>query len=546
MYDNNNIDSFHENTNNETGAEQNTEPVTDTGFVLVDAPESDKANDTVNAASTGYAGAENAAADSSQTADTAQQGVYSGYTQQSDATAQSSASEDYTQQGAFSGQMQQTDAASQTYTSSTGGSGAQPFSARDIQPRKKTGWGKKILAVCLSGLLFGSCAAGAYLGITYLAGSRAQTEGRAAAGTDLEGVRKDLEISQVETVSTVKSESDSVAAGVAYDVSEVVENVMPAMVSIVNNYTETYNTIFGQTYTQQAASSGSGIIIGENDTEIIIATNYHVISGSDEIAITFADDSTATAYIKGSNPDMDLAVVSVPLDSLSAETKSSIAVAQLGDSDELKLGQPVIAIGNALGYGQSVTTGVVSAINREITNEDGVTGNFIQTDAAINPGNSGGALLNMNGQVIGINSSKIGGSTIEGMGYAIPISAAEPIISDLSLQTTKIKVEEADRGYLGISIREVSSSMSQAYGIPQGIYITEVVKGSAAEAAGLQARDVIVKFDTFEIEDTSDLQEALQYFAAGTTVNVEVMRIQNNEYQSVTLELTLGERPANQ
>ena len=242
----------------------------------------------------------------------------------------------------------------------------------------------------------------------------------------------------------------------------------------MNNYSETYSTIFGQTYTQQSASSGSGIIIGENTEEIVIATNYHVISGSDEIVITFADATTATAYIKGSNPNMDLAVVSVPLNSLSAETKENIAVAKLGNSDALKMGQPVIAIGNALGYGQSVTTGVVSAIDREITNENGVTGRFIQTDAAINPGNSGGALLNLSGEVIGINSSKIGGSTVEGMGYAIPISAAEPIINDLSLQTTKVKVPENERGFIGVSIREVSASMAQVYGMPQGIYITGV------------------------------------------------------------------------
>ncbi len=422
---------------------------------------------------------------------------------------------------------------------------AQPFSARDIQPRPKTGLGKKIAALCLSGLLFGACAAGAYFGIVHLAGGFETEQQTTTTESDTDIVEKDPEIKEVEITSPLDGNSNSVAAGVVYDVSGVVENVMPAMVSIVNNYSETYSTIFGQTYTQQSASSGSGIIIGENDTEIVIATNYHVISGSDEIVITFADATTATAYIKGSNPNMDLAVVSVPLSSLSNETKSSIAVAKLGNSDALKMGQPVIAIGNALGYGQSVTTGVVSAIDREITNENGVTGSFIQTDAAINPGNSGGALLNLSGEVIGINSSKIGGSTVEGMGYAIPISAAEPIISDLSLQTTKVKVPEDERGFIGVSIREVSASMAQVYGMPQGIYITGVNEKSAAEAAGIQVHDIIVKFDTFDVESTADLSEALQYYAAGTTVTIEVMRIQGNEYVRVPLELTLGKMQSN-
>ena len=422
---------------------------------------------------------------------------------------------------------------------------SKPFSARDIQPRQSTGLGKKIAALCLSGLLFGACAAGVYLGIVHLADGFKTEQQTTVIGSDVNTVEKDPEIKDVAISSPVDDDSTSVAAGVVYDVSGVVENVMPAMVSIVNNYSETYSTIFGQTYTKQSASSGSGIIIGENADEIVIATNYHVISGSDEIVITFADASTATAYIKGSNPNMDLAVVSVPLSSLSAETKASIAVAKLGNSDALKMGQPVIAIGNALGYGQSVTTGVVSAIDREITNENGVTGRFIQTDAAINPGNSGGALLNLSGEVIGINSSKIGGSTIEGMGYAIPISAAEPIISDLSSQTTKVKVPESERGFIGVSIREVSANMAQVYGMPQGIYITGVNQDSAAEAAGIQVHDIIVKFDTFDVESTADLSEALQYYAAGTTVSIEVMRIQGNEYVRVPLELTLGEMQSN-
>ena len=440
-------------------------------------------------------------------------------------------------QGAFSGQAQQ------TYTFAPAGSGPQPYSARDIKPRKKMGLGKRIVALCLSGLLLGSCAAGAYLGIMHLAEYFGFSKPAAVEESTLpsEVIQKEPEIKEVETISPVQS--GNVGVSVLWDISNVAEQVMPAMVSVINKYTETVSSFWGQSYTQEGASSGSGIIIGENDTELLIATNYHVVSGSNTIEITFIDEALATAYIKGTNPDMDLAVVAVMLDDLSTETKEAIAVASLGNSDNLRLGEPVIAIGNALGYGQSVTDGIVSAINRQITNEDGITGSFIQTNAAINPGNSGGALLNMQGQVIGINSSKIGGSAIEGMGFAIPISAAQPIINDLSLQTTKIKVEESKRGYLGISIDERTSNYIQMYGMPQGLFVSEVVKDGAAHAAGMQRYDIIVAFDTFKIGSYADLQEAMQYYEAGTTVPVEVMRLQNGEYTSVMLEVTLGERP---
>ena len=417
---------------------------------------------------------------------------------------------------------------------------AKPWSARDIQPRKKTGWGKRIAVLLLCGILLGVTAAGTYLSVMYAAGKFGLQPIDEDYEIPGEAVVKEPEIEKVEPI-----QGTSGSIGIAYDVSDVVESVMPAMVSIINRYTETINGFFGQSYTQENASSGSGIIIGQNDTELLIATNYHVVSGSNDIQITFIDNTTATAYIKGTDPEMDLAVVSVVLETLSADTKGAIAVASLGNSEDLKLGEPVIAIGNALGYGQSVTTGVVSALDREIAVEDSeTTGSFIQTDAAINPGNSGGALLNMSGQVIGINSSKIGGSTIEGMGYAIPISAAQPIIDDLSLQTTKIKVDEAERGYLGVSIQEVTSSISKMYGMPRGVYIAELVDGGAADVAGIQVRDIIVGFDTFEITSYADLDEALQYFAAGTTVSVEVMRPNGSSYESITMELTLGKRPA--
>lgn len=433
--------------------------------------------------------------------------------------------------GAFSGSyMQQNEAAQE-------GSNAPVYNAKDIQPRKKMGWGKRILILLLCGIVLGGSAACAFVGVNQLI-DKYSTEEEEVSFPSEEVVQKEPEIEKVEPMTPPQP-----VAGIVYDVSDMVEKVMPAMVSVINNYTETINSFWGQSYTQKGASSGSGIIIGENETELLVATNYHVVSGSDAIEITFIDGSTANAYIKGTDPKMDLAVVSVVLAELTPETKAAIAVASLGDSEALKLGQPVIAIGNALGYGQSVTTGCVSAIDREINMEDGTTGSFIQTDAAINPGNSGGALLNLQGQVIGINSSKIGGSTIEGMGFAIPINAAEPIISDLSLQTTKIKVEESKRGYLGVGIQEVTASISQMYGMPQGVFIGELMEDSAAKQAGMKVRDIIVQLDSFQIKSYADLQEALQYYAAGTTVEVTVMRAEGSEYVSVTLEVTLGERP---
>ena len=483
------------------------------------------------------------AADKEATTDTQQQvqqpaaqtGVYSG-----GYSAMGQSSQDgtngYGQQGNFSGYAQQNPYSAQ------GNGNSQPYSAKDIQPRKKMGWGKRIAVLVLCGLILGSSTAGAYFGVTYLIDKFAPVREEVAASSEAEVIDKEPEINLIEPMSPVQS--GNVTVGVAYDVSPVVDRVMPAMVSIINNYTETISGFFGQSYTQEGASSGSGIIIGENETELLIATNYHVVEGNDALEITFIDGTVGQAHIKGTNPDMDLAVVSVALDSLTEETKNSIAVANLGNSDELKLGQPVIAIGNALGYGQSVTTGVVSAVDRQISIEEGSTGSFIQTDAAINPGNSGGALLNMNGQVIGINSNKIGGSAIEGMGYAIPISAAEPIISDLSLQTTKVKVDDAERGSLGVRVAEVTASENQRFGMPQGVYIGEFTENSPAQAGGMMIGDIIVGFDSFKISSYADLQEAMQYFAEGSTVSIEVMRVQDGRYASVMLEVTLGERLA--
>ena len=309
--------------------------------------------------------------------------------------------------------------------------------------------------------------------------------------------------------TTESTQSAQLATNVTYvesDVSNVVEKVMPAMVSIVNNFTETAN-VFGQQYTQEEAASGSGIIVGKTDDELLIVSNNHVVESADTLTVTFIDGSEAQAQVKGLDSDMDLAVIAVSLNDLSDDTKNAITVATLGSSDDLKLGEPVIAIGNALGYGQSVTNGIVSALNREITLENGSTGTFIQTNAAINPGNSGGALLNMNGEVIGINSNKIGGTAVEGMGYAIPITSASPIIADLMERQTRTKVAEDEVGYIGISLQEVTSQISKMYNMPEGIYVVSVEEGSAAANAGIMKGDIITKFDGSSISSYSDLQK---------------------------------------
>lgn len=403
--------------------------------------------------------------------------------------------------------------------------------------KKHGGYFRKVLVSVSLGLFFGL-----FAGIGFYAVQ--QGTGMLKTGTDT-AVAEEI---TSEAMSESTQSSAQLATNVTYvesDVSNVVEKVMPAMVSIVNNFTETAS-IFGQQYTQEEAASGSGIIVGKTDEELLIVSNNHVVESADTLTVTFIDGSEAQAQIKGLDSDMDLAVIAVSLNDLSDDTENAITVATLGNSDELKLGEPVIAIGNALGYGQSVTNGIVSALNREITLENNSVGTFIQTNAAINLGNSGGALLNMNGEVIGINSNKIGGTTVEGMGYAIPITSASPIIADLMERQTRTKVAEDEVGYIGISLQEVTSQISQMYNMPEGIYVVSVEEGSAAANAGIMKGDIITKFDGSSITSYSDLQKTLQYYAAGDTATVTVQRPQNGEYVAIELNLILGSRPASQ
>jgi serine protease Do len=406
-------------------------------------------------------------------------------------------------------------------------------------PVKKKGKALKVLLVAV--LVLALLSGGGYYAYTNFARSPQLAQNQQQEqGEDQQNQVVDNTVEEQDTpIQTTTTSGESLA--VVTDVTAVVAEVMPAMVMIRNNFTASAN-YFGYSTSEEATASGSGFIVGENDTELLVATNYHVIEGADSLEVIFADDAVVEAVVKGTDSEMDLAVIAVMLDDISSETKAAIKVATLGSSETLTLGEPAIAIGNALGYGQSVTTGVISAINREVEISEGVKQTFIQTDAAINPGNSGGALLNMNGEVVGINSNKIGGEAIEGMGYAIPISVAQPIIDKLMNEETRLKVASADRGYIGISGVGVTSDVTAGYGIPQGVYVADVSRGGGADEAGIQKGDVITEFEGWEITSMDDLQTRLQYYAAGTDVTIKVLRQARNgeEYEEMTFTVTLG------
>ena len=418
--------------------------------------------------------------------------------------------------------------------------------AKEKKPGNGMNFFKKAAACVALGLFFGIFAGLGFYVVETVSGmngkadaqqtSQLQTDNAVAAASG--EVQTGAEAQAAQTAGI--KETDTVTTVVS-DVTDVVDKVMPSIVSINNHYTETIS-YFGQAMTSEGEGSGSGIIVGQNDSELLVVTNYHVIEGADSLTVKFVEDSEAEAFVKGTDADMDLAVIAIPLDSIDAGTLSQIAVATLGDSDSLTVGEPAIAIGNSLGYGQSVTTGVISALNRSIELSNGSNGTFIQTDAAINPGNSGGALLNIKGEVIGINSNKIGGSTIEGMGYAIPISAANPIIAELMLKETKNKVADDERGYLGISGITVTDEVVQTYGMPEGVYIVQVYDGTAAADAGLQKGDVITEFAGEKITSMDELQQELAFHAKGEQVEMTVMTVGNGGYETKTVTLTLGNK----
>ena len=335
----------------------------------------------------------------------------------------------------------------------------------------------------------------------------------------------------------------------ATDVSQVVEEAMPAVVAVASTAVYQmpdfgFGWFFGggsQSY--EVPSSGSGIIIGENDTELLIVTNNHVVQDTVSLKITFVDDAAVDAAVKGTDTDTDLAVISVPLDQIPQETKEKIAVARLGDSDGLKVGQGVIAIGNALGYGQSVTVGYVSALNREIKTSDGNARVLLQTDAAINPGNSGGALLNMKGEVIGINAAKYSSTEVEGIGYAIPVSGVQEILDELMNRKTRSEVAEEKRGYLGIQGTTVDEDAAAAFGMPKGVYVYKILKDGAAADSQLREKDIITKLDGMTVKSMQELQKLLKGYEAGETIELLVQRQEDGQYKEIQIPVTLTGLP---
>lgn len=395
-------------------------------------------------------------------------------------------------------------------------------------PRKPGAFGPFAAKTVAAALIFGLVGGGVFTGVSYI-GTRAISNPSTASAK------------LTTTTSSGTKQTSSGDAKDLTDVSSVVDEVMPSIVAITNTGTVTYNSFFGKK-SQQSQSCGSGIIVSEDDDYLYIATNNHVVADSEELTVQFDDDSVVKAEIRGTDPDDDLAVVRVKKSDLGKDTYSNIKIATIGDSDSVAVGSPAIAIGNALGYGQSVTTGIVSALNRTVTTQDSQTGetvtnnNLIQTDAAINPGNSGGALLNENGEVIGINSVKYSSTDVEGIGYAIPMSVAKPIIESL-IQDGKYTNE--NQAYLGIKGGDVSSEMV-AYGFPQGVYVSSVSAGSGAANAGLQEGDIITAVDSTKISSMTELQSALKSYKAGDKVTLTVARQSGRQYEESKVEVTLS------
>ena len=366
----------------------------------------------------------------------------------------------------------------------------------------------------------------------------AQAQETEAQETEEQTAKETFAVSTAQLVDTADAFSYS-------GVADIAENAMPTIVAITNKSVQEVQSFYrGRTFQYESESCGSGIIVGENDTELLICTNNHVVEGARELTVSFIDESSYQAQIKGTDPSNDLAVVAVNLEDIDQDTLSQIKIAKLGDSDEMRVGEQVVAIGNALGYGQSVTTGIVSAKDRTIDVQEGRSiysyEDLIQTDAAINPGNSGGALLNMNGELIGINSAKASSSGVEGMGYAIPVSKAQPILEKLMNRETRNIVDEDEAAYMGISGEGVSSEAVQLYNVPAGIYLTQVAEDSLAAKAGLQVGDIITAFDDVQVTTMDELKDRLQYYKGGETVEMKVQSAANGAYTEKTVSITLG------
>lgn len=421
--------------------------------------------------------------------------------------------------------------------------GQNPNSPRYEKPKKKKTIMSKIAVAASVAVVFGVVASASFQLTDYVGGKAfprtQETEAKISSTGTVNEQNKTAEGSTVSTSST--------------DVAKVAENAMPSIVAITSKTVKEVQTYFYGTQSQEEESSGSGIIIGKNDKELLIATNNHVVEGSENLTVCFTvnvenqEDKVVQAQVKGTDPEHDLAMVAVQLSDIPADVLSQVKIAEIGDSDDLQVGQQAIAIGNALGYGQSVTSGIISALNREVsveTTSGTVTNSLIQTDAAINFGNSGGALLNIHGQLIGINSVKAASSGVEGMGYAIPINTAKPILDDLMNRTTRTKVDSSEKGYMGVKPVDVSEEAKQVYNMPSGAFLYEVVEGSAAEKAGLVKGDIVTKIDGISVTSANDLYDRMNYYKAGETIDLEVQAAEGGEYKARTVSVTLDKQSA--
>lgn len=407
--------------------------------------------------------------------------------------------------------------------------------ADEVKPRL---WVKGLKFVSVAAL-FGLIAGGVFFGVNYAANKILPTNN----GVNSEDIIRETTGITVNKIDAVQSDGM-----VIMDVSQVVENAIPSVVAFNGTVTQSYmlSPFFGGNYEQEVPVSGSGIIIGQNDKELLLVTNAHVVDGVNDIKVTFVDGAVVPAVVKGSKSNKDIAVAAVNLKDIPAETLKHIAVVEVGDSDALKMGQPVIAIGNALGEGQSSNVGWISGLNRNITIDGNQYDNLIMTDAAINHGNSGGALLNIHGQLIGITSAKNAGAEVEGMGYAIPISSVEDIINNLMNKVVREKVSEDRVGYLGITGLDITASISSSYGWPEGALITKVSENSPAQKAGLFKNDIIYAFDGEDVSSFEGLRDLMGYYAEGETVKIDYYRIVNGEYEKMSAEVTLGNRSKEQ
>ena len=439
----------------------------------------------------------------------------------------------------------------QRYQYSTCNAGTEPGPGKTGHRGKKTrmkksrtpmGTGKKWMMNVAMALVFGLIAGTVFYGVN--------AAGKAMNGSaqTAENTVAPITIASTDTAGDIETTPASSSAGTG-TVASVAENAMPSLVTISTMTVEEMRDFFGSTQSYQVSGAGTGVIVGQNDTELLIATNNHVVDGATSLSVGFIDETSVEALVKGTDSENDLAVVAVQLADIPEETMNQIKIAVLGNSDNLALGEQVVAIGNALGYGQSVTSGYVSAVNRDLTLADSngnqfVSAGLIQTDAAINSGNSGGALLNMKGELIGINEAKSSisssGTVVDGVGFAIPISKAEPILENLMALQTRVKVDESQASYMGVGCKDVTSEISQMYNMPVGVCFMNIVEGGPADKAGAKVGDVLVELDGRSIGTYEDLKNVLQYYAAGEEIEIVVQRANEGEYQERTLTITLG------